>query len=514
MDRVVVGGVPSRHPVGRRAPGRVRQRLESPGRLGCLWLLGLAAAPLACVVPPLESPEPKVSEEWRHQIKATTRTRADVLFLIDNSASMAPMSAELQRRFGSFLSVFDQLAVDGKHADLHIAVVTSDYGRDGSCVARGPGGRFVRVGAAAPPGCLGPVGDPFIRFSYDPKNPANNLPAGQDLATTFRCMASVVNDTINGCGLEYPLESVYAALAGGVAENGAFLRDDALLAVVFVTNEDDCSAASDADLLAPRDDRTGFRSSYRCTRYGLLCSGVAPPYGADAMGLRSGCIPAPNPGGGGPGKLHDVSRYVDRFTKTRAEGGLKDDPRDVILVGIDAKAGGPGEDTIEILLASNPDRGEPFKACSPFSDADGKPTCVPVLQRGCDRGGGFFGDPAVRLNAVVRAAPIHHVASICDDDYSGALGKVASLIKESLDAACIDRQLIDPSDPDCEVVETVAGAQHEIPRCDRAGGARPCWRLEPKAPCASTPSGVGLTIERDAQPPPGAEIGVACATRP
>ncbi len=51
-----------------------------------------------------------------------------------------------------------------------------------------------------------------------------------------------------GCGFEHQLESVYAALnktnalSNGNGPNGDFLRADAVLAVVFVTNEDDASA--------------------------------------------------------------------------------------------------------------------------------------------------------------------------------------------------------------------------------------------------------------------------------
>jgi hypothetical protein len=47
--------------------------------------------------------------------------------------------------------------------------------------------------------------------------------------------------------MEMPLETMHLALADRIKDgsNGAFLRDDALLAVVLLTDEDDCSRVDD-----------------------------------------------------------------------------------------------------------------------------------------------------------------------------------------------------------------------------------------------------------------------------
>src|SRR5262249_13119377 len=146
------------------------------------------------------------------------------------------------------------------YADLHIGVVTSDYGA-GATGAPGctssPGGDFGRLqarGKSAAQGCLKPLPDlntgglNFVHYDFNPKAdpaPSNNPPPDQDLVHTFVCMASV---GATGCGFEHQLESVYAALHNNLPENAGFLRPDALLAVLFVTDEDDSSAPPDTDM--------------------------------------------------------------------------------------------------------------------------------------------------------------------------------------------------------------------------------------------------------------------------
>jgi hypothetical protein len=57
------------------------------------------------------------------------------------------------------------------------------------------------------------------------------------VAGAFSCIAQLGPD---GCGYEQSLEAMYRALDPAV--NPGFIRDDAALAVLFITDEDDCSA--------------------------------------------------------------------------------------------------------------------------------------------------------------------------------------------------------------------------------------------------------------------------------
>ena len=86
------------------------------------------------------------------------------------------------------------------------------------------------------------------RTTYSPSSGAaapDNLPPSQDLARDLH---------LHGVGRRARLRLRAPARVGlrrahnNIAENAGFLRDDALLAVVFVTNEDDGSAPPDTDL--------------------------------------------------------------------------------------------------------------------------------------------------------------------------------------------------------------------------------------------------------------------------
>ena len=67
------------------------------------------------------------------------------------------------------------------------------------------------------------------------------------MPTAFGCIAAVGSA---GCGFEAPLEAVYRVLTTP-AINPGFLRDDALLVVILMTDEDDCSAPPDTTLFDP-----------------------------------------------------------------------------------------------------------------------------------------------------------------------------------------------------------------------------------------------------------------------
>jgi hypothetical protein len=485
----------------------------------------VALALMACVSPPLESPVANVNQTTPIRVAQNVKNKVDVLFLVDNSNSMAAMSDELRNRFDQFFAVFSDLATKGTYADLNIGVLTSDYGA-GATGAPGcqqsPGGqqgKLQGIGQFAAQSCKAPLGANFLHFAFDKSgaNMDNNLPMGQNQVQTFTCMASV---GAMGCGFEHQLESVYAALHNNLPENAGFLRDGALLTVVFLTNEDDSSAPPDSDMFDKSKVAVyGYESSYRSTRFGVVCGpdpGSLTPYG-DSTGPLSNCKAAPNPGGGGPGKEYDISRYIDFFTKPAGQGGVKTDPNDVILVAIDAPA-----DPVQVIL-SNPGTpgGQPYIQCGALNESS-SPPCVPVLQHSCQNPQQpvFFGDPAVRLNTVVNAAAHHGISSICDSDYKNALTSLANLIVSAIGGGCIPAKLAgDPLNPDC-IVEDVTRHQDgsvsvaEIPSCATAGGAFPCWKAETKPACmGASPDGEGITVDRGGKmAPDNTNAEVSCAT--
>ena len=482
-----------------------------------VWI-PLVALAASCVSPPLVSPTPVTTQQTPVRVPQNVKNKVDILFMIDNSNSMQAMSDQLKARFNQFFKIFADLATKGTYADLQIGVVTSDYGA-GATGAPGcqpsPGGqqgRLQAVGQAASNTCKPPLGANFIKYAFSPDGKgANNLPTNQDLVSTFTCMGSV---GAQGCGFEHQLESVYAALHNNLPENAGFVRDGALLTVVFLTNEDDSSAPPDTDMFDKNKvQQYGFESSYRQTRFGVMCNGALTPY-SDSMGPLANCVPATNP----PGKEYEVTRYINLFTKPASNGGIKTNPADVILVAIDAPA-----DPVQIIL-SNPGTpgATPYVQCGQLNEGT-NPPCVPVLQHSCQNNAQpeFFGDPAVRLNTVINAAQNHKISSICDSDYTGALQDLAQLIVSNIGGGCIPAALPDVNNPDCvveDVTKNMDGSTSiaEIPKCTGAmpEPAYPCWRLEMKDTCTGqSPQSVGITIDRNHQPAPdNTEASVACAT--
>jgi hypothetical protein len=532
------------------------------------WIIagGVWAASAACLSPPVESPNTKVIQQTPIRVPQNEQNKVDILFLVDNSPSMDAMQTELKKKFGEFFKVFGDLAAANTYADLNIGVVTSDYGAgntpnlSGGC-DRSPGGQkglLQTTAAAGTPeamaGCMGPMGK-FIHYAFNAGGaPATtNLPGGAtdaaSLVNTFTCMASV---GAGGCGFEHQLESVYAALKNN-QENAGFLRPDALLTVVFVTNEDDGSGPPTTDVFNPDKAKTapppagyGAVDTYRQTDFGVACQmgGMLQltPYGASG-GPLTGCVGAPNTNSVMLGAEYDVSRYINLFTKATGQGGVKDDAlNNVILVGID----GPETPVTIVQVAANTGTGKgqlgagaDYSPCPAPNTVDGV-NCLVRLQHSCQNTvqPGFFGDPAVRLNSVINTAQFKNITSICGSDltatpdYSGALKAVGDLISSAIKPGCIPAKLAlnSAGQPDCVVEDVTSNpdgttTEHQLPACtlDNSGNpvssnTFPCWAVQTKAKCmgtgpGSSPDGVGMTVFRNNVPPPAnTSARVECST--
>lgn len=493
--------------------------------LSPLSLIGL----IACFGAPVAKPAPQVIQQTNVRVEQSIKNRVDLLFMIDDSSSMSAKQSELRGRFQDLIKIIDQNATTNP-AWYHIGVITSDLGSasysDSQCHSTGKRGALQNVGAAAAQGCQGPVGYNFIDYNQLPLaqgQTANNLPLGHNLVETFTCMASVGDQ---GCGLEHQLEAVYQALHNPPAENHDFLRSEALLAVVFLTDEDDCSADPNTTLFdnsSPGVATYGVLNSYRCTRFGIECinpdTGVLGPlpYGTTNSVSWTGCVSRPASAGG---KLFDLSRYTNFFNTSR---GVKTDPDDVILFGITA----PDSGGAQVYFGNR--SGTP---CTPPNPNQFTADCSPILAHSCNVGN-FAGDPAVRIRAVINSKvnpKTKSNSSVCDTDYTGALQTLGDLITSNIGAGCIDSPFDDPNNPDCLVEDDTTTADgvsiKQIPFCGHVNNATPCWRLKQNSKCTATcakandpPQQYGVDIDRgkDAHgnpnpPPPATTAHVACST--
>ena len=432
-----------------------------------------------------------------------TSAKLDLLFMMDNSPSMGAMQEELRRHFGDLLQ---QLAgtVAGHALDLHVGVVTSDYGAGhvpnlaGGCDASpgGQRGRLQAVGAAADPSCVAPTGAPFIRYRQSSDGTIDsNLPSGTDLLTAFTCMASVGS---TGCGFEHQLESVYAALRDD-SFNAGFVRDDAQLVVVFVTNEDDGSAPPASDIYNPDPSLLatyGAYDTFRQTRFGVACGNPLMLPSQSMGGPLTDCVPAPALSPADIGQEYDVSRYVALFTQPRTQGGVKDDPRDVMLVGVmppttpftvEQIAVGTGNG---VGAYPNPAAYQPCPAGTPST----APECMIRLQHACQNhvAPGFFGDPPIRLASVIDKVALHSVSNICGDDpdvapsFGGMMQGIGRVMATDIDGGCLGHALADAAHPAC----TVTAGAATLPACAGATTSG-CWLVadDPRCPAAADASG-------------------------
>lgn len=224
----------------------------------------------------------------------------DVLLVVDSSTSITPktelLKAELPRMMNAMLSGEDGDTSFPPAKSVHVAVTTSDlgsgYDMTPQCQGLGDDGLFLAPGEA---------GITCDDVSYPGYLAYDGGPAALATADSVSCLPLVGT---MGCGFEQHLEAGLKALwpsdddsltfeegtGHGDEANAGFLRDDSLLVIVVVTDEDDCSAT----------DWNIFRSPTRLN--------ADDPVREIDFNLR--CWELTD-------RLHDVQRYVDGFRGLR-----------------------------------------------------------------------------------------------------------------------------------------------------------------------------------------------------
>jgi hypothetical protein len=198
-----------------------------------------------------------------------------------------------------------------------------------------------------------------------------------------------------GCGFEQPLEAMYLALDQNPA-NAGFLRDDAVLAILFLTDEDDCSATDGSvfdNTQTAIDTPLGPLTSYRCFEFGITCD----VNDRTTLGERTGCVPRDDAGA----LLHPIRRYVDLL------GSLRDPGRIVVA----AIAGPPDGNSVTVGLDE-------------YEQPDLEPSCIAASGAAI---------PGIRLSAFVNrvTAPVEQdgaYASVCQNSFTTALVSLGTRI--------------------------------------------------------------------------------------
>lgn len=387
----------------------------------------------------------------------------DILFVIDKSNSM--------RDEQQSLAAWSQDALFGilktralEPFSLHVGVVSSDMGANGysvtNCSNAGDNGRMSNEPQVE--GCLGPSDRYIVNVLDDDGQRRANHPG--TVADAFSCIAQL---GIEGCGFEQPLKAMQSALDGSQPDNAGFLRPKALLAVLFVSDEDDCSAAeSFPSIFSPTSvDELGAFTGFRCFEHGVICE-PDTPY---SVGSHSSCRSRE-----GSAFVTSLAHYAE-FLRS-----LKPDPSLIIVGGVTT----PDDE----VVVGRDDAGNPR------------------LMGAC--GGGST--PAVRLREFAAGFPARHsMASICNESLQQPLSEVAQRITAVANQSpCLEGAIGDPAR--CLVSLVHDMGETRLPACDGAG-SKTCYAID-RAPdqCPNTLSRLAVQVDSEQPLADDARIIVRC----
>ena len=418
-------------------------------------------------------------------------TDIDILFVIDNSGSTSDKQTVFAANFPRFVDALDNFV--GGRPNLHIGVVstTVDIGVDGfggPChPAANDDGRLHNTPSTA--GCPTPT-DHFISDIASPAGRVTNYTG--TLSDTLSCVAQL---GASGCGFEAPLEAMKRALDGSHAENAGFLRDGAYLAVVILTDEDDCSVHDKS--LFSIDGADAGPGDFRCQP--MVAYNCDAPISPTTPGTYTNCSVRTS------SYLEDPSAYYEFLQTVKPPG------HSVVAV-----IGGDRATTIKTGEITDPFM-QPLALL---------PSCEATLN-----GHHAIGRPANRLGDFLdRFGGDGLFRTVCQSDYSQTLADIGSLLFTEISPCLVgnidttDRNDADPGvQPDCtvsdvQVHDTGDDSEQVIPACamsapevPAAGGARPCWWVKSNPGACATATGLELHVERTGAAPTGTAVRVRCA---
>lgn len=304
--------------------------------------------------------------------------QVDVLVVVDSTAGMADERAALAGAIDDFVrDLQDAFPGDyGTALSLHLGVITADLGAGGhahaGCAGDGDGGAL-RGGCAAVDGA-------FLQAEVTQWGKATTNFDGE-IGAAATCLVPI---ELDGCPFQQPLGAAVTALTSTDPANAGFLRPDALLAVLVVSNQDDCSAP--AAFFDPASTALGPATPLRCAQQGWTCT---PPLDGTPQ-VHGACAAAVD------GPMRGIGELVAGLEALKTEPGR-------IVVG--TLRGSPSP--VEVVAAG-----------------DGA-----VVAPSCGAGTDLAAAPGLRLDAFAAAFPERHAAGlVCLDGYGTWLDEVVATI--------------------------------------------------------------------------------------
>lgn len=416
--------------------------------------VGLECAEETCVAIADPDPDPDpdpLPVDATNQVLKPVRD-LDILFVVDSSGSMREEQEALLTAFPGFIGILtDSLGLP----NLHIAVVSADLGAGPygimGCEGHGDNGLMNNTPSSS---CEVPSDRYIVDVAGEGGASRTKNYAGE-LADVFSCIAALGTQ---GCGFEQTLESMRRALDGTNPANAGFLRENAALAVIVITDEDDCSAADfsmyDSDPALDRiDSSLGPLSSFRCFEFGVQCSPDTPR----TPGARQDCVVRED-----SAFMHGVTEYADFLKALKPTSGR---------VFFSAVAG-----IGDVVIG----------------DQDGEPK----LDASCTSASGDA-VPAVRISALAKAMGAPEPKSICQS-LETPLSVLGSNLKTMMSGQCLvaANNLADCSFADVANIGTASEAViQDLPLCNSTSTGA-CASVVAAPDSCSYGSGLKVTIDR------------------
>jgi hypothetical protein len=403
-------------------------------------VVGFAASVSSCTQRSLNALNPCTINGVVQNVPVNPQRALDLLIIIDDSPSMRDEQAKLAEQVPRLVNL---LLTGGEDTDgstpvgefpaiesLHVGIITPDLGYSSvparndltagvdfnptmACTSVGKDG-FMQVDGVDPvicPAVTPPEGTLYLNY------PEPGFTAA-DLISDVTC----VTGQDNGCGFEQQLESILASDRN--TANGGFNRDGALLAVILITDEDDCSTTD------PRVFDVEPRTSNPFQ---------GPFTSADELQFNLRCSAHKD-------ALQQIQRYIDGIAS------LKDDPSQVVFAAIT----GIPEDSDLDRENFNSDEERYARilnetetpAMSEVPNPDDADTQGQQLTPACtatDGSGDAF--PARRIVETMEGLAKGNtgvgtvVESICAADYAPALNAIVDRIAAALRQLCLPRPL-------------------------------------------------------------------------
>lgn len=463
-------------------------------------------------------PEPSELSSRRgprfEQFSVQGPTKLDLLFVVDDSATMGGKQGLLAKGVPRMVSALQGPQID---ADVRVAVTTTNMGgaptvqgcgsSDGgtlfyrSCLDRPqaftvPSRIMSRFNTACRSSCrldsaalrTTNQGQPWLAFGRGRSNLAD-----QELSVAS-ALACLLPQGVGGCGYESQLDAMRAALQNASGPGG-FLRDDANLAVIHVTDELDCSHNTEH----PEYDGVYFETVFGPYAHDFWVPGQRKPASSSCFMAGTRCEPGPD---GRYRSCEPQNWDLDRkaLSKDRlAESVLRpvgiyqtqleeirrkkqeSNPFASVFVGL---VGGVDPETREIHYRDGSTQGQGAQARLPyFGIGDGCNAIAEFLDEqdpvnGQTRKGGTsetFALPPIRIRALIEAVNepgLSPFSSICSQDWGPQLAQMAREATKGAGRTCAPGWVADlePNSPtlvpDCELFSVDAsGTGQRMAEC-------------------------------------------------